>query len=122
MLLQEMMPLFDALLQKFGSVSRVSEASCRTFKNCIISYDKHMLLLVPVLIPRMTGVYQATGGSCYVWICSHLLRRFGPSASGELQIAFRSMIESINTATFRTLNTAARFGETPDGALRVLSL
>ena len=121
-LLQELWPVLDMILKNHGSTS-AGESLCKCFKNAIVSYDRQFLPLAQPLMLMLSNAYMATGQPCYLWVASHVVRRYGKMMEGPAMIAsIGTMFETMTQTTLKQLNTPAHFNEHPDGKQRAVTV
>lgn len=114
LLLQELWPVFDSISKNYTE-PYVSESLCKCFKNAIVNYESHFLPLVLPLVNLLNECYSRTGNSCYLWIASHVVHKYGKTNDSSLNQRFQTLFETICHSTFKLLPNIARLNQEPDG-------
>ncbi|CAG8491419.1 5508_t:CDS:2 [Ambispora leptoticha] len=103
-IIQEMWPVFDQLLTHFGGHAHFSEAICKCFKYCVVSYRDDFRPLLPALMERLVTTFDGTGLSCYLWVATKCVREHIDREGSEVALTMLSFVQSLSITTFRILN------------------
>jgi hypothetical protein len=110
LLFDDIWPILEKLNELYAS--DLAEPLCRIFKNCIISYDQHLIKMAPLLTSITANSYQKYRRSCYLWLSSYIIRKYLKNA--EDKSSFLVMIEKICVETFSIFRSSADMDKDPD--------
>lgn len=109
----ELWPVFDLCLDKFGNDMSVCEQLGKCFKNCVQSYKLHFLPLLPQLIERITSGFECSGLSVYLYVALKIIKEYGSGGQENAAGCF-GLVERMSAIMFSKANEK-QFQDMPDG-------
>lgn len=117
-LLQQLWGVLDSVFARHGSDSKVMEKLCRCYKHTSRNtaqgpFRGDFKLLVPHLLPQVTGWFEQQPHSCFLYVNNVCLKGYYDSP-GLLQV-FSDAFNRMSIATFRLLSlTPTSIPDNPD--------
>lgn len=110
--------VMNAVLQKYGNSHDISERVTRVLRHGLRLFDQAAKPYVPVVLESLTGKFEATGLTNYVWIIGKVVDRFGVEDDSVLRTAISSAFERV-TGKFTAMCTESSIGLHSDGESHV---
>jgi transportin-3 len=88
---QEVWPVFDAFLAKYGSDYESAEHVTRVLRHALNLFGRAVSTIAADVLGRMSVSFASSGLSCYLWIAGKVLSRFDYDEDAILQYAVRDI-------------------------------
>jgi transportin-3 len=75
--LETIFAVIESMFQVHKSKAPIAEALSRLLRNCAESYQNHLIVLFPRILPLLIDAFTATKLPCYIWSLGHFVRNFG---------------------------------------------
>lgn len=105
--------VLDPFLAKYGTTYDIAERVNRVLRHCITFFDRSALPVIPMVVTRLTQVFDAAGFASNLWIIGKTVDSYGDKADQTLQASFRDAYERATTKVASILQ-ASSAGEHPD--------
>ena len=107
-MLQRIWEVLDAVFRRHGSSSNCMEKLCRCYKHTARNCGEAFRAVVPMLLPQVTGWYEAQPHSCFLYMNNVCLTSFGNGVkAGDLLPLFADSFCRMSVATFKLLQASS---------------
>ncbi|KAI9316196.1 armadillo-type protein [Dichotomocladium elegans] len=108
----DLWPIFDLCLKKFGTEGPVCEQLGKCFKNCVQSYKLHFVPLLPQLMERIVSGFDYSGLSVYLYVALKIIKVYGAGGPENAAVCL-NLVERMSATMFTRL-TEKKFQDMPD--------
>ncbi|TPX70051.1 hypothetical protein SpCBS45565_g02000 [Spizellomyces sp. 'palustris'] len=104
--MQEIWPVIDMLMNKYGSISVVADAFARCCSYTMMSYKWDIVPILMQMMTRTVALFDQTGLACYLWVSWRCVRVYGNDEREEGKTVF-GIVETLTASTFRMIQSSA---------------
>ncbi|KAI9102434.1 armadillo-type protein [Phlyctochytrium arcticum] len=113
-LVQEIWPVLDKLMDKFGHIRGIADAFARVCSYAMMSYRWHLLSTLSAMMTRTVSLFEKSGYPCYLWVAWRCVRVYGNDENEEGKTLF-GIVQNLTATTFKLIQTnATRLENIPD--------
>jgi transportin-3 len=112
-LVNDLMPIFDALLSNYSAHPLISESLCKCYTACTENYGRHFRPMLSPLMERLGTAFSITDLSCYLWVARKCIKSLDGAPDAEaMALAF---VQALSGVMFNLVQKKSQVSEIPDG-------
>ncbi len=119
-IIEKIWPIIQSLFTKFGDKLIISESLSRFCRHFLESTQIHSGKILPLLFSNLISTLQRTKLSCYIWVCSKVVRVYGPIKEYHIQMG--QLLQEITTVVFEIVQNPNKDCREPELGIYLLIL